>query len=101
MNEDNDIEKMLKQYNPPLGEHVKRSVLVHYNSIHRARTSSFWKKPVPLYKVVAAMIIVAALSFSAGKALLSNQWLIRSLQDEKPVLLKQEMKPVIAVNELL
>jgi len=71
MSDDYDIEEALKRYKAGPGDGTKESVINRFEQTtqHASAHSPvhFWKRPVPFYQVAAALLIVVALSFAAGK----------------------------------
>ena len=109
MNEDIDIEDVLKRYRSDPSPQVKRSVLSRFAHTFESRNSvsnliSFWKKPIPLYLVAAEIIIAVGLSFFAGQRMSQPQQQVEALHEAlqgKSVTTTQEITREIALNDLL
>ena len=70
MNDEFDVEETLKRYNAGPGEHTKRSVMDKFRRTHDARAgkqSGLWRRPVPLYRAAIAILLLAGVSFAAGR----------------------------------
>lgn len=71
MNNDVDIEGILKRHRSGPGEAVKRSVMARFSSSFRPGSrgggpAGFWKKSVPLYLYAATVLLAVGMSFLAG-----------------------------------
>ena len=79
MSNDMDVEETLRRYRTEPAAEVKAAVLARYARKMARRTlarraGGFWRRPVPLYVVAAAVLIAAGLSFlAAGKGPLHGQ----------------------------
>lgn len=67
MSDDYDIEEALKRYDAGPGDGTKKSVMNRFEQTANHAPVRFWKHPVPFYQAAAALLIVVALSFAAGK----------------------------------
>jgi anti-sigma-K factor RskA len=72
MNDDRDIEEILNEYRSSPRPEVKHAVLSRFRHTYtpaggRDGRGSFWRKPIPLYAVLSSLILLAALSFFAGR----------------------------------
>ena len=105
MNKKNDLESLLKQYECSPRPQVNRSLLSHYTQTYGLRkTTVLWKRPVPLYKAVVAVVFAVLLSFFAGKTMFVKGEFHEEVSEPikgKFATSKQNIKPVIALNELL
>ncbi len=67
MSEKPDMEEILRNFDYPPGNNVKRTVLSSYSRVYSSRgIHRFWKRPIALWQAAAALILIAALSFAAG-----------------------------------
>ncbi len=72
MKDDHDVEKGLKEFEHQPDKRVKRAVMSAFErefdggGIRRGKVS-IWKRSVPLYAVVAFVIVMMGLSYIAGK----------------------------------
>jgi hypothetical protein len=101
MNDNSDMEELLKQHNPIIGDHVKKSVLDRYSAAYPVRKGVFWKKPVPLYKAAMAILITATISWYMGHSHTTQHPFSGITRGEPKTPVIPELKPVIAQNELL
>jgi hypothetical protein len=101
MKENNDLEKDLSSYKPPLRSDLKREVMDRYSRSAVSGKRSWWRRPVPLYQAAAAVILFAAIALFAGAGFLGgNRWFGdgRTLITSGNSADTYEMEPVIAVN---
>lgn len=106
MNEKRDIETLLKQYRHEGGDRPKQAVLAAFQRRHGrkrpdASAASFWRRPVPLYAMVATLVILAAVSFLAGQRM--TAWGGSAVEDAPPsrAFSPQDLPWSAAQNDLL
>ncbi len=68
-----DFEEILKKYKNSPGPQVKTAVLGKFirdagNRASNRAPFGFWRRPVPLYSAAAILVVLAGLSFYAGRA---------------------------------
>ena len=104
MDSDKDLEKSLRNVDAGPGERVRRKVMSEYTAEFNGTTGkNFWYKAVPLYKAVAAAIMIALASALTGA------WIAGSSGGEPhnaPTYVESgetistaQLKPVIAEND--
>ncbi len=105
MNEDIDIEDVLKRYRGAPSSRVKRSVLSRFIHTFGSRSSvGFWRRPIPLYVATAIVVIAVGLSFFAGRKTFQHELQPTVLYEyvpERDVTTTQELKWEVAHNDLL
>ena len=105
MNENIDIEHVLKRYRGAPSSRVKRSVLSRFIHTFDSRSSvGFWKRPIPLYVATAIVVIAVGLSFFAGRKMFQQELRPTVLYETVPegdVITTQELKWEVARNDLL
>lgn len=108
MNDDIDIEEILKRYGSGPGHRVKRSVLERFVHTYGGRDAAggpigIWRRPVPVYLTAAVVIIVAVVSFFAGRRSLGpppRSAGIPAPVEETEELVSNELKWEIARSDL-
>jgi hypothetical protein len=116
MNDDMDIEKMLKQYKSDPGPRVKQSVMNRFVGVHRNRFAGahggealsgegrLWKRPVPLYIFAAGVILAIGLSFFAGRMTSLSQQRRTTSMEALPAAHEDSLQNIewqVAPNDLL
>jgi len=104
MNEDIDIENILKRYRSDPSPKVRRSVLSRFTHTFGSREPvSLWKKPIPLYLVAAKIVIAVGISFFAGQRMAQPERQPEALHEpiQENSITTQEIKWEVAVNDLL
>lgn len=105
MNDDIDIEEVLKRHRIDPGPQVKRSVLSRFalafgNTRPEGTAGSFWKRPVPLYVAAAAFIIAVGLSFFAGQRMAPPERQLEPSQETYSTITHEEVQWEVAPNDL-
>jgi hypothetical protein len=86
MSDNFDVEKALGKYKHTPGEATKQSITDEFGRASTAgnrgrRPAGFWRKPVPMYSVAAALVVAIGLSFVVGQR--------TSRPDERPAAMAQ------------
>lgn len=73
MSDHEDIEEILKRFHHEPGPRVREQIMAAYGASHRPgrgwKRLSFWRRRIPLYAAVGALVIAAGVSFIAGQRL--------------------------------
>ena len=109
MNDDFDIEGALRRYSCKPGENTRRSVLARFIQARQGgapdrNPDGFWHKPVPLYLVASVILVFACLSFIAGQKTTQGDMQTTVSEEpsqERPVVTSEDIKWVVAENDLL
>lgn len=89
MNDKHDIEKILARYRISPGANVKREVLARFNDRFGAtgaapRPVAFWRRPVPLYFAVAAVVAALLVAVPMQNRLLPHGGADRQREAARP-----------------
>lgn len=106
MNDDLDIEKALRRGDHGPSQRTKGAVMARYAEMSgrlEGKRAAWWRRPVPFYRVAAALIILAAVSFAAGNRLgnVSLSGAPDSRQSSSSVLAGDTLQWVAAKNDCL
>jgi hypothetical protein len=73
MDSKKDLEESLGSFNAGPGEHVRRSVMKEFAAeLQSPNDKKIWDRTVPLYKAVAAAILIALVSALTGGYIVSS-----------------------------
>jgi hypothetical protein len=105
MNDDIDIEEVLKRYRSDPGAKVKQAVLSRFTQVFGGARPvkngvRFWTRPIPLYVAAATIIIAVALSFFAGRRMSPSDRQLGPSQETYSTAI-QEVEWEAAPNDLL
>ena len=72
MNDERDIERLLKKFNGGPGVRVKDAVVYEFNRSFDDTSGSrspvgFWQRPIPMYAVLLCMVFALGAAFVAGR----------------------------------
>ena len=75
MKDEFDVEGVLRRYDAGPGERTKEPVMDRFRrtrGAHAVERDGLWWRPVPLYRVAMAVLLLVGLSFTAGRELSSG-----------------------------
>ncbi len=109
MNDNFDIEEVLKRFRHEPDEKTKQSVLSSFRRAHASSgshrpTAGFWRRPVPLYLAAAAILVLGVLSFVVGQRTRradGRSAISGGLYQENGLVGSEEIKWIPAENDLL
>ena len=103
MDRDNDLEKSLTSFNAGPGEKVRRAVMDAYGAeFAAAGGNNFWRRAVPMYKAVAAAILIALFSALTGAYFAGSSEsprMVPAVASNSDSVELAKIKPVIAEND--